>query len=96
MPARAEQILADAESDARIIMSFAKRFAQAIRAEGDRAAVDYYAKFKGNEKFAIFLDKLEALKDALRNNAFFLLDMRTTPFDLFKNMEDGDKAGGGD
>jgi membrane protease subunit HflC len=83
----AEVILSEAENDARTIMSFANRRAQAIRAEGDRAAAKHYAKFKDDEGFAIFLDKLETLKGSLKKNAFFLLDMQTTPFDLFKEME---------
>lgn len=78
----ASNIRTQAESSRKRILAFAERRAQAIRAEGDAAAAGYYKHFKENEDFAVFLRKLEALKQTLKHNSTFLLDTRTAPFDL--------------
>jgi membrane protease subunit HflC len=82
----ARSIRAKADSDKRRIMAFAEREAQGIRAEGDAAAAKYYKVFAQNEKFAIFLRKLEALESVLSNNTTFLLDTKMAPFDLLNDL----------
>ncbi|MCW8129412.1 MAG: hypothetical protein KIS92_03430 [Planctomycetota bacterium] len=80
--AMASNIRKQAETSRNTIMAFAERRAQAIRADGDAAAAGYYKYFKENEEFAIFLRKIEGLKQTLSHNSTFLLDTRTAPFDL--------------
>ncbi|MBI3828385.1 MAG: protease modulator HflC [Planctomycetes bacterium] len=81
-----------AESARNIILSFAERRAQAIRAEGDAEAASYFKYFKDNEEFAIFLRKIESLKTALKYRTTFLLDTKTVPFDLLAPKPDAAPA----
>jgi membrane protease subunit HflC len=81
--ARASDIKSKAESARQRIESFAERRAQEIRAEGAAAAAQYYSVFQQNEDFAIFLRKLEALRQTLAHNTTFLIDTRVMPFDMF-------------
>lgn len=78
----AKDINERAESSKNIILSFAERRAQAIRAEGDAEAAGYFKYFKDNEEFAIFLRKIDSLKSTLKHRTTFLLDTKTAPFDL--------------
>ncbi len=84
--ALARSIRAKADSEKSRIMAFAKREAQSIRAEGDAAAAQYYKIFSKNEKFAVFLRKLEALENTLSNNTTFMLDTQLAPFDLLEEL----------
>ena len=70
----ADEIRKRAEAARKLILAFADNRAKLIRAEGDRAAAEYYAKFKEDEAFAIFLRRLEFLKETFKKNAVFLLD----------------------
>lgn len=70
----ADEIISRAETARDQIHEFALAKAKSIRAEGDRAAAEYYAKFKPNPAFAMFLRELEYLQEAFKNNAVFLLD----------------------
>jgi len=72
----ANDIKARAQSDKQRILAFAERRAQSIRAEGDAAAAQYYAVFNQDERFAIFLRKLEAYKEIFKNNTTFFLDAK--------------------
>jgi len=71
---RATDIEAKAESDKERILSFARRRADAIRAEGDAAAAEYFKVFQQDEDFAIFLRKLEAYKAIFKHNTTFMID----------------------
>ena len=74
--AHAATIRADAESAADRILSFANARAQSIRAEGARAAAEYYKAFQQNEEFAIFLAKLDAYKEIFGHNTTFIIDAK--------------------
>ena len=54
--------------------AFAERRAQAIRAEGDLEAERYFAQFKEDQDFAIFLRQMDALREMLKHNTTFVLD----------------------
>ena len=71
--ATAESIRKDAESVQQQILAFAERRAQAIRDEGDREAAKYYSTFAKDENLAIFLRRIQALKEMLPNNTTFIL-----------------------
>lgn len=80
--AEAGSIIARASSDASNIESFAKVRAEAIRAEGDREAAGYAAALARNEKFAIFLQKLQALEAIISKDTKIILPVSQPPFDL--------------
>ena len=71
--AQASAIRSEATSARDRILAFAERRAQAIRAEGDREASTQYQTFARNEEFAIFLRKVEALKNMLDHNTTVVL-----------------------
>ncbi|MCX5662812.1 MAG: SPFH domain-containing protein [Planctomycetota bacterium] len=72
--ARAAAIRAEANSAQKTILSFALRRAEAIRAQGDRKAAEYYSVFEKDEQFAIFLRQSDALKKILSHNTTFVID----------------------
>jgi membrane protease subunit HflC len=74
--AQADAITSRAESHRQQILAFARRQAQSLRTEGDRAAAQYYDAFRQNEAFAIFLRKIEALEQTLPHNSTFILDAK--------------------
>lgn len=91
---RAEEYLAEGRSTAQTIRSgadlsveriLADAEAQAtqIRAEGDKAAAEFYAVFRRNPELAAFLRKLESLRRTLGERTTLVLDTNTPPFDLF-------------
>ena len=79
----ATNIRSRADSAKQRILAFANRRADAIRAEGEAAAVEQYKVFQQNEEFAIFLRKLDEYKKAFSKNTTFFFDARKGPFDLF-------------
>jgi membrane protease subunit HflC len=70
----AKAIRERAQMAASQILEFARNKAENIRARGKAAAAEYYASFKDNEEFAIFLRNMDFLKETLKNNSMFLLD----------------------
>ena len=71
--AQASAIKSEAQSARERILAFAERKAQTIRSMGDREAAQQYASFAQDEEFAIFLRKIEALKNMLDHNTTFVL-----------------------
>ncbi|MCD6304625.1 MAG: protease modulator HflC, partial [Planctomycetes bacterium] len=61
------------------ILAFANRKAGEIRAQGDRAAAEWYKQFQQNWQLAAFLRSLESLKKELTGRAIFLLDGSAIP-----------------
>ncbi len=72
--AAADAIRSRAEAARDQILEFARAEAKSIRAEGDRAAAEFYEKFKGHEQFAMFLRELDFLQETMKENSIFLLD----------------------
>ncbi len=70
----ANEILSRAKTARDAVHEFALAKAQSIKAEGDRAAAEYYKEFKRNEQFAMFLRDLEFLQETFKTNTVFLLD----------------------
>ena len=74
--AQATTIRTKAQADRDVILAFAERRADAIRAQGDREASQHLAVFQENaesEEFAIFLRKIETLKETLAQKTTFVL-----------------------
>ncbi|QQE10286.1 protease modulator HflC [Planctomycetota bacterium] len=85
--ATAETIRKEAESVQKQILAFAERRASAIRDEGDREAANYYNEFAKDPEFAIFLRKVQALKEMLPKNTQFILPAKEIGLDEL--LEDG-------
>lgn len=81
----ATEITSRAKLTADRVLAFAKLRADAIKAEGERAAAEIYARYRQDEDFAIFLRKLEAYKTTLGNNTYFIIDGNKGLFDMFSN-----------
>jgi len=75
--AQAQAIEERAKSAREKILAFAKRRADEIRAEGDRAAAEEFTKFRENEELAMYIRWLESLKTELQGRAVILLDSST-------------------
>ncbi|MFW6060637.1 MAG: SPFH domain-containing protein [Phycisphaeraceae bacterium] len=71
---RADTIVSQAENTKQIILEFANRRAEEIRAEGDTRAAEIYEVFAEHEDLAIFLRKIETLKQIVERNTTFILD----------------------
>lgn len=71
---RAETIVSQAENTKQIILDFANRRAEEIRAEGDMRAAEIYEVFAEHEELAVFLRKIETLKQIVARNTTFILD----------------------
>ncbi|MCX8108549.1 MAG: protease modulator HflC [Verrucomicrobiae bacterium] len=76
-----ERILAEAEKQARI-----------IRGQAEAEAAKYFKTFEQDPEFAVFLLKLNALEQALKDRATLILDTRTTPFDVLNSQREGRDA----
>ena len=85
--ATAETIKKEAEAVQEQILAFAKRRASAIRDEGDREAANYYNEFAKDPEFAIFLRKIQALKEMLPNNTQFILPADDIGLDELKDRD---------
>ncbi len=69
-----ERILAEADKQSRI-----------IRGEADAQSARYLKTFEQEPDLAVFLLKLSALEQALKDRATLILDTRTTPFDVLQS-----------
>jgi len=75
--ARAQAITAQAESQRRLILEFARNQAEALRAAGDAHAAQYYDAFSENEDLAVFLRQVETLETILPHNTTYILDAKS-------------------
>ena len=81
----ASQIRTEADAEAETILIDARTEATRIRGEGDEVAAEYYSAFSASPELAIFLRKLEALRETLTDeNTTLILDTNTSPFDLLR------------
>ena len=70
-----ERILAEADKQARI-----------IRGQADAESARYLKTFEQDPALAVFLLKLNAIEQALKDRATLILDTRTTPFDVLQSQ----------
>lgn len=81
--ARANDILADAyAAEARILAVAREKVAQ-IEAEAQWVVSDYYKEFNEYPELRIFLDKLQALQESLRQRTTLIMTSDKSPWDLF-------------
>jgi membrane protease subunit HflC len=82
----ANKIKAEAESRRDRILAMAEAEAKRIMGEGDALAAKSYSVFSENEELAIFLRKLDALRDTLKEKTTVVLDTGMPPYDLLEGM----------
>ena len=83
-----QQALIDqAQSQSRLILSFAERTASDIAAEGRQRAEEILARFSEDEEFAIFLLQLQALQETLSRKTTFIIGTDMPPFDLLRGIQ---------
>ncbi|MDX1953863.1 MAG: protease modulator HflC [Verrucomicrobiota bacterium] len=80
--AEAMNIRSAADRDRNEIIAKAEAEATAIRGEADAEAAKSFAVFSEHPELAVFLLKLNALEQSLKDRSTLILDERTPPFDL--------------
>ena len=89
--------VAEASQERDSILATAAAEAKDIRAKGEAEAAQYYEVFAKNERLAIFLRRLEALRMITANAAesglpiTYILNAKVPPFDVFENGPRGEK-----
>ena len=74
---KAEKILAEAEAEAKKIRSVVLV-----------KSADLFAQYEKDQDFALFLRKLDAIKETTKSKTTFFINPDIPPFDLFKKNED--------
>jgi modulator of FtsH protease HflC len=64
----------------------AQAAATRIRGEGEAEAAKTLPIFQQNPELAVFLLRIDAIKQSLNQRSTLIFDERTPPFDLFRNM----------
>ncbi len=83
---RAEIIRATAESEKERKLAEAKSQALRILGEAEAEAAESYAVFTNDIELALFLQKLDALEETLKERATVVFDASRPPFDLLLRM----------
>ncbi|MFA4943695.1 MAG: protease modulator HflC [Lentisphaeria bacterium] len=78
------KIKARAEQGVKEMLDKAEAEATKIRAEGDSIAARSYEVFARNPRLAVFLRKLEALRQGVDAKTTLILDTQTPPYDLLR------------
>lgn len=78
------RIRARADSERDQMLATAEAQARSLRAEGDAAAAEFYQVFERDPDLAIFLRKLDTMKEMLNSKATLVLSSESEPFDLLK------------
>lgn len=77
-------IISRAEQDRRRILDWAQYYANQIRNRGEREALQYWERFDEHEELAIFVKKIETLRQTLEQNTTILLDTDDVPYEMLK------------
>ena len=80
----AQAIRDTAENEARMISAFAESRAQEIRKQGDREAATYLGQMNSNPELAVFLRRMEFLREATAKRMTFVFPTSMPGFDLVK------------
>jgi len=79
---KAKMLMAEADLKANEILAKAEAQAKVLRGEAEAASAKYYKEFEKNPELANFLFNLNALEGSLKENATLILDPNTPPFNL--------------
>ncbi len=78
-------ITTEAKSKADTILTFAAGLAQKYRSEGNARAAEYYKVLQQDESLAMFLDRLNKLKEILKDRTTIVLTWNQYPFTEFRD-----------
>lgn len=82
---RAIEIRSQADLERDKMLATARAKATHIRGEADAEASKAFAVMSQNPRLAIFLERLKALEESLKEKSTLVLDDRTPPYDLLTN-----------
>jgi membrane protease subunit HflC len=82
----AQKIQSAADAEALKTIASAQATATRIRGEGEAAAAKTLPIFEQNPELAVFLLRIEAIKQSLNQRSTLFFDERIMPFDLFRNL----------
>jgi membrane protease subunit HflC len=82
----AQKIQSAADAEAAKTIANAQASATRIRAEGEAEAAKTLPVFEQNPDLAVFLLRIDAIKQSLNQRSTLFFDERIPPFDLFRNM----------
>jgi membrane protease subunit HflC len=82
----AQKIQSAADAEAAKTIANAQATATRIRAEGEAAAAKTLPIFEQNPDLAVFLLRIDAIKQSLNQRSTLFFDERIPPFDLFRNL----------
>jgi membrane protease subunit HflC len=82
----AQKIQSAADADAAKTIANAQATATRIRAEGEAEAAKTLPIFEQNPDLAVFLLRIDAIKQSLNQRSTLFFDERIPPFDLFRNL----------
>lgn len=83
----AKKIISSANLEKQNLLSNAAAEARKIKGEGDAKAAEFYQEFKKNPKLALFLRRLDALEEVLKNKATVALPVNAPLDALFETAE---------
>lgn len=84
----AKRIRAEADTERDKILADAEAEAKLLRGQGDAEAAEYYGVFAQDEDLAIFLRKLDALRNTLEKRSTVILTTEDEPYDLLKGWKE--------
>jgi membrane protease subunit HflC len=82
----AQKIQSAADAEAAKTIANAQATATRIRAEGEAEAAKTLPIFEQNPDLAVFLLRIDAIKQSLNQRSTLFFDERIPPFDLFRNL----------
>ena len=82
----AQKIQSSADAEAAKTIANAQATATRIRAEGEAEAAKTLPVFEQNPELAVFLLRIDAIKQSLNQRSTLFFDERIPPFDLFRNL----------
>jgi membrane protease subunit HflC len=82
----AQKIQSAADAEAAKTIANAQATATRIRAEGEAEAAKTLPIFEQNPNLAVFLLRIDAMKQSLNQRSTLFFDERIPPFDLFRNL----------
>ncbi|MGD0539688.1 MAG: protease modulator HflC [Verrucomicrobiota bacterium] len=82
----ARTIRSNAERERQSLLTAAEKQATGIKGQADAKAAEALKTFEQNPELAVFLLKLQALEESLRDRSTLILDPQTPPFDLLRGQ----------
>lgn len=81
-----QHLIQQANTQSDLILTFARRAASDISAEGRQRAEEILSRFAADEEFAIYLLQLRTLEETLAKRTTFVINTDLPPFDLLRGI----------